>query len=146
MRQQEGFVPTSDGLRLHYQIVGNGKSTIISPAASWLAADFEPLIQDHTIIFYDQLSRGQSDSVTNMDKMGIQHEVEDMETVRQFFAIENFSLIGWSYLGGVAALYAMDRPERVEQLLLIGSASPRDHTYEDPRNLEPEFSSRSRRT
>lgn len=92
MQQKEGFLSTDDGLRLHYQILGNGKNTIISPAASWLAADFEPLTQEHTIIFYDQRSRGQSDAVMDMEQIGIQHEVRDVETVRQHFGIEVFSL------------------------------------------------------
>jgi len=35
MQREEGFIPTSDGLHLYYQIPGRGSDTIIIPAASW---------------------------------------------------------------------------------------------------------------
>ena len=54
MKRQEGFLSTEDGLRLYYQILGEGPDTVIIPAASWLAADFEPLAEAHTLLLYDQ--------------------------------------------------------------------------------------------
>jgi len=136
MKRQEGFLPTEDGFRLYYQIRGEGPDTVIIPAASWLAADFEPLAQDHTLLLYDQRSRGQSDAVADVSRIGMQYEVSDLEAVRHHFGVEVFSLIGWSYLGGVTTLYAVDHPERVGRLLLIGSISPRSYPYDDPRTLD----------
>ena len=136
MKRQEGFLPTEDGLRLYYQILGEGPDTVIIPAASWLAADFEPLAEAHTLLLYDQRSRGQSDAVADVSHIGMPYEVSDLETVRSHFGVEAFSLIGWSYLGGVAMLYAVDHPERVDRVLLIGSIAPRDYPYDDPRELD----------
>ena len=138
MKQHEGFLRTQDGLRLSYHSMGEGPDTVVVPAASWLAADFEPLAEEHTLLFYDQRSRGQSDAVGDLSQIGMPYEVSDLETVRQYLGVETFALIGWSYLGAVATLYAAAHPERVSRLLLIGPMSPRDHPYEDPRNLDAE--------
>lgn len=137
MRQTEGFVTVENGLQLYYRMVGDGTDAVIVPAASWLAADLEPLAEAHTLIFYDQPSRGQSDAVTDASRVGMQYEVSDLEAVRQYFGIESISLVGWSYLGGVTALYAMDHPERVSRLLLIGPMPPRKYQYDDPRVFDP---------
>ncbi|GAC1347522.1 MAG: alpha/beta hydrolase [Ktedonobacteraceae bacterium] len=138
MTQREGFISVEDGLRLYYQVIGNGPDSIICPAASWLAADLEPLAQGRTLIFYDQRSRGQSDAVTDTSKIGMRYEVEDLEAVRRHFGLETVSLIGWSYLGGVTALYAMEHAERVRRLLMIGPISPRRIKYDDPRDFDPD--------
>src|SRR5690242_5210536 len=138
MKRQAGFLPTSDGLRLSYQIMGDGPDTVIIPAASWLAADFEPLAEEHTLLFYDQRSRGQSDAVADASQIGIQHEVSDLEAARQHVGVETFALVGWSYLGAVTTLYAAAHPARVSRLLLLGPMSPRDYPYDDPRNLDAE--------
>ena len=57
MEHHEGFLLTTEGLHLSYQILGNGPDTVIVPAASWLAADFEPLAEESTLLCYDQRSR-----------------------------------------------------------------------------------------
>src|SRR5579885_1388293 len=105
MKRQEGFLPTSDGLRLYYQILGDGPDTVIIPAASWLAADFEPLAAEHTLLCYDQRGRGQSDSVAGISQIGMLYEVSDLEAVRLHIGVETFALVGWSYLGAVTTLY-----------------------------------------
>ena len=137
MTQTEGFVTVENGLQLYYRMIGDGNDVVIVPAASWLAADFEPLAETRTLLFYDQRSRGRSDAVMDASHVGMQYEVSDLEAVRQYFGLESVSLVGWSYLGGVTALYAMDHPERVSRLLLIGPMSPRKYQYDDPRVLDP---------
>lgn len=135
MKHQEGFVLTKDGLRLSYQILGNGPDTVIVPAASWLAADLEPLAEEHTLVCYDQRSRGQSDAA-NDSQISMDFEVSDLEIVRQHVGVETCALIGWSYLGAVTTLYAAAYPERVSRLLLIGPMSPREYEYDDPRHVD----------
>jgi pimeloyl-ACP methyl ester carboxylesterase len=136
MKHHEGFLLTKEGLRLSYQILGNGPDTVIVPAASWLAADLEPLAEEHTLLCYDQRSRGQSDAAADDSQLGMSYEVSDLETVRQHMGVETCTLIGHSYLGAVTTLYAAAYPERVSRLLLIGPMSPREYQYDDPRNLD----------
>ena len=136
MKHQEGYVASTEGLRLFYQLVGNGPDTVIVPAASWLAADLEPLAEEHTLLCYDQRSRGQSDAAVDDSQLGMEFEVSDLENVRQHLGVEMCALIGHSYLGAVTTLYAAAHPERVSRLLLIGPMSPREYPYDDPRNLD----------
>ena len=136
MKHHEGFLVTKEGIRLSYQILGNGPDTVIVPAASWLAADFEPLAEEHTLLCYDQRSRGQSDAAAADSQIGMPYEVSDLEAVLQHMGVETCALIGWSYLGAVATLYAAAHAERVSRLLLVGPMSPREYQYDDPRNLD----------
>ena len=64
MRQPEGYVLVEDGLRLYYQVVGDGPDIVVIPSASWMLADLAALASGRTLIFYDERSRGRSDAVT----------------------------------------------------------------------------------
>jgi pimeloyl-ACP methyl ester carboxylesterase len=69
----------------------------------------------------------------------MEFEVSDIEAVRSYFGIERFSLIGWSYLGAVVALYAAEFPEHVKSVVQIGPMAPRRATsnIEDQRGSPP---------
>jgi proline iminopeptidase len=72
--------------------------------------------------------------VENPAQIGIDHEVADLEAIRQHFGQEQVSLIGWSYLGGVVARYAMAYPERVGRLVQVSPMRPY-HAIRAPRRL-----------
>src|SRR5262245_29444098 len=74
-KADEGYISTADGTRLFYQKVGNGKATVIIPAALFLARDFRQLAEGRTLIFYDMRNRGRSDAVKDMSKVNIQEDV-----------------------------------------------------------------------
>jgi proline iminopeptidase len=138
----EGFVPLPDGVRLRYRVSGTGSQTVIVPSLAWLAADLEPLASRRRLIFYDSRNRGGSD-VCDPSKLGIDFEVRDLEVIRQHFGLERMSLLGWSYKGGVAALYLIEHRERVERLLLVGSMSPRSAHAEQARQRATEAAARA---
>jgi pimeloyl-ACP methyl ester carboxylesterase len=53
--------------------------------------------------------------------------------VRHHFGLEQMALWGWSYLGGIVALYAGQYPERVSRMVMMCPVSPRSPApYEDP--------------
>lgn len=119
----EGYVMTDDGVRLFYQKLGDGPTAVIIPGRLWLYEHFKRLADGRTLIFYDMRNRGRSDAVADGQKIGIQHDVRDVERIRQHFHLQKVSLIGYSYLGMVAALYALEHPERVERLVQLGPIS-----------------------
>jgi pimeloyl-ACP methyl ester carboxylesterase len=53
-------------------------------------------------------------------------EFEDIDAIRAHLGLERFALMGWSYTGLVAGLYAADHPDAVERLLLSGAITPRN--------------------
>ncbi len=116
LKVEEGYVPTDDGTRLFFQKVGAGKQTVIIPGGLFLFDDFQRLATGRTLIFYDMRGRGRSDAIPDDRKkslVSIQDDVKDVERIRQFFKVKKFSLIGYSYLGLMTVMYAMDHPERV---------------------------------
>ena len=46
--------------------------------------------------------------------------MQDIETVRRHFGLERVSVMGYSYLGKVAVMYAMAHPERVDRIVQLG--------------------------
>src|SRR5262245_22136515 len=119
---EDGFVTTPEGVRLHYSKVGSGKPIVIAPGEIFLFDDFKQLGDQATFISYDMRNRGRSDR-TPLDKVSIQADVRDLEAVRQHFNADRFVPVGFSYLGLMVALYALDYPKRVERMIQIGPVS-----------------------
>jgi pimeloyl-ACP methyl ester carboxylesterase/ketosteroid isomerase-like protein len=116
----EGFVTTDDGVRLHYKKIGAGNVTVIVPLESLLYDDVRQLADVATVIAYDLRNRGRSQHVSDMSKISLQRDVDDLEAVRQTLHIDKFIPIGFSYLGKMVALYAAAHPERVTALVQLG--------------------------
>jgi proline iminopeptidase len=127
---QEGFVAAGDSVQLFYRMVGTGPDTVIvlngGPGFTldYLAADLEPLAERHTLLFYDQRGTGKSTLVTDSTALAGARFAEDVEALRAHFGMEKVTLLGHSWGTGVAALYAERHPERVGQLILVGSMPP----------------------
>jgi len=105
----------------------------------------EPLRSDYQFLFYDQRGCGRStrpidtldgDFYSNMVQLehtlGIGAQVADIERIRRILGEEKLTLIGHSFGGFIAAMYAAEFPERVEKLILIAPAGvltpPNDET------------------
>ena len=117
---EEGFVTTSDGVRLYYRRIGSGAKTLIAPARLFLFEDLRGLGERHTVISYDMRNRGKSDRVADDSKITILADVEDLETIRKHFGVERFTPVGYSYLGLMVVMYAIQHPERVDRIVQIG--------------------------
>jgi pimeloyl-ACP methyl ester carboxylesterase len=98
---------------------------VIIPGGLFLYPDFAQIADGRTLIFYDMRGRGRSDAISDERRpeiVSIHHDVKDVERIRQRFKVEKFSLIGYSYLGLMTVMYAMDYPGRVERIVQIGPA------------------------
>lgn len=133
LREDEGYVPTSDNVRLHYQILGDGPVSVVIPSDCTLLEDLRPLAEGRRLIFYDPRGRGQSDRDPDPEHIWTDYEVRDLETVRRHFGLEQMALVGWSYVGGIVALYASQYPNRVSRMVMMCPLSPRSPApYDDP--------------
>jgi len=136
---EEGFITTPDGARLHYRKAGSGKQILIVPAELYLFDDMKQLADQATIVSYDMRNRGKSDRIP-LEKVSLENDVADLETVRKHFGAARFVPVGYSYLGAMVAIYATQYPQHVERIIQIGPAPaspdakyPKEqmHGYED---------------
>lgn len=88
----------------------------------------EPLARGRRVIAITSRGRGGSDRLEDLTRHSVSHEADDIEAVRRALDLERFALLGWSYPGFVAALYAARHPERVSHLVLVCPVPP----YRDP--------------
>ena len=121
-KSDEGYVTTTDGVRLHFTRLGSGNRVLVVLNEIYMIDDFSSLAEKHTVIFYDLRNRGRSDPVSDPEKLkrGVLQEVDDLESVRRHFGLERFSVIAHSYPSVIAALYAMKHPSTVERVVQIG--------------------------
>jgi proline iminopeptidase len=126
--QERGFAP-SDGVDIHYTIIGEGKPLLlINGGPGYSSHHFEAIgkqISDSTqrrIILFDQRGTGKSeletiDSTTvNMELM-----VKDIEVIRNHLGIDNWDVMGHSFGGILAMFYAAEYPTRISKLILSAS-------------------------
>jgi proline iminopeptidase len=117
---ETGYVSSFDGARLYYAKVGSGSETVLIPGRLFLFPDFQRLAKGRTLIAYDMRNRGQSDAVTNTANIGLQQDADDLEAVRKHFQVQKASLIGFSYLGKIVILYAIQHPDHVNRIVQLG--------------------------
>ena len=125
VERDSGYLVTPDGVRLFYSRVGRGTRALIVPNGIVYARDLEALARGRSVIFFDVRNRGRSGAVEGAGiARGIEHDVDDVETVRRHFGLEQVDLLGHSYQGMTTVLYAMRYPERVNRIVLIAPIAP----------------------
>jgi proline iminopeptidase len=136
MATTEDYLTTDDGVRLFFQVLGNGSRVLIVPNAAWTYADFSVLETGRTLIFYDLRNRGRSQTVSDEARLagGILRDVEDLAAVQRHFGIDRSDVVGCSYLGMMAVLHAERYPANVGRVVQIGPVQP-DLTTEYPPHL-----------
>jgi len=117
---ENGYLISFDGTRLSYTKVGDGSEVVLIPGRLFLFPDFQVLAKGRTLIAYDMRNRGQSDAVTNTAEIGLQQDADDLDAVRKHFQVQKASLIGFSYLGKMVVLYAIQHPDHVSRIVQLG--------------------------
>jgi proline iminopeptidase len=100
-------------------------------------AGLEPLTGEYRFHYYDQRGCGKStrpidrfesqnmyENMTRLDQtLGLGAQIADIERIRQLLGEDKLILIGHSWGGFLASLYAAEFPEHVEALILISPAN-----------------------
>lgn len=129
------------GIQLHHFSVGNGRNVLIihgGPGIPYTQPwpGLASLTDRYRFQYYDQRGCGQSthpidtfssmnfyENMTTLDKaLGLGAQIADIERIRQILGEEKLILIGHSFGGMIASLYAAEFPEHVEALILISPA------------------------
>ncbi|MGH9862903.1 MAG: alpha/beta fold hydrolase [Candidatus Acidiferrales bacterium] len=138
---EEGYLLSDDGLKIFYQKAGDGPQVVILPGGLFLFQDFQKLAKGRTLIFYDMRNRGRSQRVEDASAITIENDVRDLEAVRRHFGVKKFSAVGYSYLGMMVVLYALDHLEHVERLVQIGAVPLKWNTEYPPELRGPRWES-----
>lgn len=123
------YCTTKDGIRIAYATIGSGPARVWIPgwvrhlALDWddpeFRADLEYWATHNTMVRYDK--RGTGLSERKMDDYSIDARLLDLEAVVDDLKLKTFVLTGVSEGGPVAIAYAARHPERVSQLILMGT-------------------------
>ncbi len=125
--QNTDLVFEQDSVDIHYRIFGEGHPLLIINGGPGMNSDgFEGLAIDLSkyckTILYDQRGTGKS-RLTTIDTSTItmQLMIEDIENLRKQLHIESWSILGHSFGGMVASMYATQFPERIDKMILSSS-------------------------
>lgn len=130
------------GVQLHHFAQGQGQQTVLIIHGGPGAPSAEPwpglaaLGDRYRFIYYDQRGCGQSSrpierlaagsfyaQMQQLDRsLGLGAQLADIERIRQILGEEQLILIGHSFGGFLATLYAAEFPERVAALVLVAPA------------------------
>jgi len=142
---QEGVEPhfwkVSEDILLYYFQSGKGRPILVvhggpgfPPLEAW--EGLERLTDNHKFYYYHQRGCGKStrpvdtfDSSNYLQNMvelnkilGLSTQIADIERIRRILKQEKIILIGHSYGGFLATLYAVEFPDRVDKMILIAPA------------------------
>jgi proline iminopeptidase len=137
----DSFWQVEADVRLHHFSAGEGRPVLVihgGPGIPYVSpwSGLEPLTATYQFHYYDQRGSGQStrpidkfsssnysENLTTLDKtLGLGAQIADIERIRQILGEERLIIVGHSFGGFIAALYAAEFPDRVEALILIAPA------------------------
>lgn len=137
----DGVWQVESDIQLHYFTAGQGRPVLVvhgGPGIPYTQAwqGLAPLTGRYRFYYYDQRGCGQSthpidtfasrnyyQNMTQLDRtLGLGAQIADIERIRQILGQDKLILIGHSFGGMIASLYAAEFPEHVAALVLIAPA------------------------
>lgn len=118
---ETGTFKTADGVAIYYERYGTGPQVVVVPNRLYMPEFRELARPGRTLILYDMRNRGKSQRVEDAANITIEADVQDLEALRRHFGFSKMSVVGYSYLGLMVALYATEHPEHVERVVQIGA-------------------------
>ncbi|MEC2645225.1 alpha/beta fold hydrolase, partial [Bacillus thuringiensis] len=116
------------GKKLYVETHGNPKNKPVlylhgGPGESCYDFSFhqaERLKDSLYVIMIDQRGVGRSEKITEDEAFGLNDLIEDCEELKKVLQIEKWSIIGHSFGGYVALLYASIYPSSIEKIIFEG--------------------------
>lgn len=107
--------------------LGDGPPVVVlhgGPGAhhDYLLPAFSRLADEYRLCFYDQRGGGRS-RVPRPYEITWRDHVADLELLRETWGLDHLVLIGYSWGGLLALLYAAEHPERAQALVLLAPAA-----------------------
>ena len=133
-RFAESSVTSEPGVELYVRSAGVGDPAVVVPGGFLLEDGLCALAERHRVIFYDMRNRGRSSPVTEGSRLTLEADIADLEAVRRHFDLDRMALVGYSYLGKMVVVYALENPERIARIVQLGPV-PMDFFRSFPEHL-----------
>ena len=113
------------GKKIWYEIYGTEYNDTLlylhgGPGASCL--DFvnqaKALSEKMKVVIFDQLGVLRSEAIAGNESYSMEYQIEMVEEMRKFLGIEKWSILGHSYGGMLAVLYAHTYPNSIHKVIL----------------------------
>jgi len=117
----------SQGLDIYYRDFGKGAPMLVLGGGPGDVSDrylslCEGLVKSQRCILVDQRGTGKSmPAVLDASTISIALTLEDFEATRKSLGLKEWAVLGFSYGGYLASLYAHFYPDSVSHLVLLGS-------------------------
>jgi proline iminopeptidase len=123
------------GVELFTRTVGAGPDVIVlhgGPGAhhDYLLPQFDELADGRRLRYYDQRGGGRSKVNRDVD-VGWRQHVADLDALVSVWGLEPATILGYSWGGLLALLYATEHPERVGRLALVSPAPATATAYHE---------------
>jgi proline iminopeptidase len=115
-----------NGVRLFTRRVGDGPPVVVlhgGPGAhhDHLLPQYDRLGEARALLYYDQRGGGRS-PVSRDVAVGWREHVADLDALRDHWRLDRLALLGYSWGGLLAVLYALEHPDRIARLALVSAA------------------------
>ena len=125
-----------NGVKLYYEIYGKGEPLLLIHGNNTSMAIFknqlDVLSKKYMVIGLD--SRGQGKSTGNDTKLTYELMAEDVNTFLDKMNLKNVDILGWSDGGNIAVILAMNHPDKVHKMAIMGTV-----LYNDDTSVKPEI-------
>ncbi len=116
------------GASLHVELEGRGVPfVLINGGPGGTHHDFHPWFSRANgyarVVYYDQRGCGLSDFSPGEKGYSVEQAVEDLDALRKALGFKKWVVLGYSYGGFLAQLYAVHHPENVSGLILLGAST-----------------------
>jgi proline-specific peptidase len=121
----DGFASLRDG-DIWYRIYGSGDRALLAlhGGPSMTSVYLEPLARlarGRRVVIYDQLGCGKSDHPDESALWRTERFVEELEQLRGWLGLDEFSILGHSWGGMLAIEYSLAHPGALRALVLVGT-------------------------
>ena len=137
---KESYWKVDDNTKIYYFSEGEGEPVLvihggpgIPSRRAWVGLK---QVKGYKFYYYHQRGCGKSthpfdkfksknyykNMTSLIDMLGMEQQLADIERIRKILNTEKIILIGHSYGGFIATLYALEFPERVKKMILISPA------------------------
>jgi proline iminopeptidase len=121
---------SDDGVKLYYDVVGKGEPVVLLSGGPGFSPEYlrplaEVLGNRYTFVLFHQRGTGKSVmEKTDMAALELKKLVADVDALRRELKQEKLTIVGHSFGGILAMMYAREHPERIRALALLDSGGP----------------------